>query len=185
MNDPSTSVPWGLRHLAADLDVTATGPARLARLALRLLTVRGLATLLFRLSQDVGRVLPPGGMVLKQVNHLLTGGDLAWQAEVGGGLQLFHPTGVVIGPDVVMGERCAVQACVTLGAARQRGLVVAGRVDSPVIGDDVKIGAGAVVVGPITLGDGVVVGANAAVVRDAPAGALLVGVPATVRVRSS
>ncbi len=146
--------------------------------ALELLTVRALATMLFRASQSAGASVPLLAYVLKQLNHVLTGADLAWQAEVGPGLLLYHPTGVVIGPDVVVGRRCALQQGVTLGAARERGLVVDGRVDSPVVGDDVSIGAGARVIGAITLGHGCTIGANAVVLEDVPAGALAVGVPA-------
>jgi acetyltransferase-like isoleucine patch superfamily enzyme len=48
------------------------------------------------------------------------------------------------------------------------------------VGDDVLIGAGAVVLGPVTIGDGAVIGANAMVITDVPAGGLAVGNPARV-----
>src|SRR4051812_47218751 len=51
-----------------------------------LATVRGQATLLFRLSHALGHVWAPLGHLLKQVNHFITGADLAWQARIGGGL---------------------------------------------------------------------------------------------------
>jgi serine O-acetyltransferase len=146
----------------------------------QLLTVRAIATILFRLSQACGRRAPLVAYAIKQVNHVLTGADLAWQAVVGPGLTLHHPTGVVIGPDVVVGARCVVQQGVTLGAARERGRIVDGRVDSPVLGNGVEVGAGARVLGPISVGDGSVVGANAVVLQDVPAGHLAVGVPARV-----
>jgi serine O-acetyltransferase len=57
---------------------------------------------------------------------------------------------------------------------------VDGRVDSPVVGDDVSIGAGARVIGAVTVGPGATIGANAVVLQDVPAGALAVGVPARI-----
>jgi serine O-acetyltransferase len=65
-----------------------------------------------------------------------------------------------------------------LGALRERGRVVDGRIDSPRIGNDVAIGAGARVLGPITIGDRCVIGANAVVVRNAAPDSVLVGIPA-------
>jgi serine O-acetyltransferase len=148
-----------------------------------LLTVRAIATVLFRLSQGCGAHVPLLAYVVKQLNHIVTGADLAWQASAGPGLTLYHPTGVVLGPDVVVGARCVLQQGVTLGALRERGLMADGRMDSPVLGDDVTIGAGARVLGPIRLGDGAIVGANAVVLKDVPAGHLAVGVPARVTPR--
>jgi serine O-acetyltransferase len=86
---------------------------------------------------------------------------------------------------VVVGERCVVQEGVTLGAARERGRIVDGRVDSPVLGDRVEIGAGARILGPISVGDGSIVGANAVVLRNVPPEHLAVGVPARVIPRAA
>ena len=113
---------------------------------------------------------------MKQINHLLTGADLAWTAEVGPGLVLFHPTGVVWGRGVQIGAGAKIQQGVTVGG--QDGL----RADGfPRIGDDVRLGAGCRVLGPVRLGSGVTVGANAVVLRDAPDDATLIGVPARLR----
>jgi serine O-acetyltransferase len=170
-----------LGHLRRDLALDRSARTWLPEL----LTVRAVATVLFRLSQACGSRAPLLAYAIKQVNHVVTGADLAWQAAVGPGLALHHPTGVVIGPDVVVGERCVVQQGVTLGAARERGRIVDGRVDSPVLGDRVEIGAGARILGPISVGDGSIVGANAVVLRDVPAEHLAVGVPARVIPRAA
>lgn len=148
-----------------------------------LLTVRAISTVLFRLSQACGAQAPMLGYVVKQVNHILTGADLAWQASVGPGFTLYHPTGVVLGPDVVVGANCVVQQGVTLGAVRERGRMADGRMDSPVVGDGVTLGAGSRILGPISVGDASVVGANAVVVANVPPGHLAVGVPARVTPR--
>ncbi len=145
-----------------------------------LFTVRGVATVGFRLSQRLGRLWWPLGHLTKQLNHVVTGADLAWQAEVGPGLRLYHPTGVVMGPHVSAGRRLVVQQGVTIGGDGGPG---GGVGSSPCLGDDVFLGAGARIIGAITVGDGVVVGANAVVVDDVPSGVTAVGVPAVPRRR--
>ncbi len=96
-------------------------------------------------------------------------------AEIGPGLKLPHPNGIIIGSGVRIGARCTIYHQVTFGAAR-RG---EGFGDSyPQVGDDVTIFAGAKLVGPIKIGDGAVIGANAVVLRDVPAAHRATGVPA-------
>lgn len=111
-------------------------------------------------------------MLVKQINHVITGSDLAWQAEVGQGLNLLHPTGVVIGKHVRIGVNCKVQDSVTIGGK-------GGDNDGhPVIGDRVSIGCGAKILGPISVGTGATIGANAVVLTNIPEYATAVGVPA-------
>ncbi|MBA8816794.1 serine O-acetyltransferase [Microbacterium halimionae] len=92
-------------------------------------------------------------------------------------LDLKHPTGVVVGEGVRLGERVAIYQHVTLGGARtgdwQRGRY-------PTIGDDTVIFAGAVIVGDITIGKNCIIGANSVVIRDVPDGSTAVGAPARV-----
>lgn len=146
---------------------------RACAIARSLFVVRHSSTMLFRASQYFGSRWAPLGFLIKQWNHVLTGADLAWQAHIGPGLVLHHPTGVVLGPDVHIGDRCRIQQGVTVGG--RGGLSEDG---SPVIGDRAILGAGSRILGPIELGDDVVVGANAVVVRSYPGAGTLVGVPA-------
>jgi serine O-acetyltransferase len=141
-----------------------------------LLTLRFAAAFLYRASSCAGHVAPVLGSVLKQVNHLVTGADIAWSARIGPGLVLWHPTGVVIGSGVVIGRDARVQQGITLGAARSRS----GEDGDPELGDDVYVGAGARVLGPVRVGDRARIGANAVVLTDVPAGASAVGVPARI-----
>lgn len=141
-------------------------------------TVRHMSTALFRLSQVAGRFWGPLGHVVKQLNHVLTGADLAWQAQIGTGLKLYHPTGVVIGPGVVAGAGLIVQQGVTIGG---RGGAHDG---SPLIGLDVVLGAGARILGPIVVGDGARIGANAVVLIDVGQGRTAVGIPARLQDRA-
>ncbi|MGH9360344.1 MAG: serine O-acetyltransferase, partial [Thermoanaerobaculia bacterium] len=82
--------------------------------------------------------------------------------------------GLVVGGQTVIGEDCTLLHGVTLGEARFDEL------DCPRIGDRVTIGAGAKVLGGISVGDDAMIGANTVVLRDVPAGAVVAGIPARV-----
>lgn len=100
---------------------------------------------------------------------IVTGADIPLNCDIGGGLLLPHPNGVVIHPDAVIGPNCLLFQQVTIGEAK--GAV-------PRLGGHVDVGAGAKLVGGISIGDHAVIGANAVVTRDVPAGATVVGIPA-------
>lgn len=185
MTATSVTVTGDLRALlAADIEANRAsvglGAGRGQRLQF-LLSVRGIATVLMRLAHAAWSLGGPGRVAalgLKQLNHLLTGADVAPDAVVGPGLRLFHPTGVVIGPGVTVGPGCSIQSGVVVGGT---GGPVRGANGAPVVGRDVHLGSGAKVVGQVTIADGVSVGANAVVIRSvAEPGALVVGVPAHV-----
>jgi len=147
--------------------------------ALSHLTVRHLAVALYRVSQRLGRRAGMLGSLVKQVNHVVTGADIAWEADLGPNLTLFHPTGVVIGPHVRAGASLTVQGGVTIGGMGSAER----RADSPTLGDGVRVGAGAKILGPISIGDGAEIGANAVVLQDVPSHHVAVGVPARPRPR--
>lgn len=146
-----------------------------------LLTARWWAVLWFRLSQATGRRSRLGAGCIKQLNQVITGADIAWDCEVGGGLVLYHPVGVVIGSTVVVGSGCHLQQGVTLGA--KHGGRGAHEPHGPTLGRDVHLGAGARVLGNVAIGDRVAVGANAVVITDVPSDCIAVGVPARFRSR--
>jgi serine O-acetyltransferase len=137
-------------------------------------TVRWLSESLFQLSGWLGHRSSALAVLVKQLNHLLTGLDAAWDASVGTGLAIPHPTGVVIGKGVTLGDDCVIQSCVTIGGGR------AGDDRQPVIGSRVLVGAGARVLGPIEVGDDVTIGANSVVIASVPANSTVVGVPARI-----
>ena len=113
------------------------------------------------------------------ISHLarwLTGVEIHPGATIGRGVFIDHGMGVVIGETAVVGDHTVIYHGVTLGAT---GKPYAGR-RHPVIGRHVMLGAGAKVLGPITVGDGARVGAGAVVVRPVPPGATVVGVPAHI-----
>lgn len=139
-----------------------------------ILTARFVAAMLFRLAQAVGRRSSFVASAVKQVNQLLTGCDIAWQASIGPGLVLYHPVGVVVGPHVVAGMNLRIQQGVTVGSDRVPGT----EDNSPQIENGVVLGAGSRIIGPVVLGDRCVVGANAVVTSSVESGVTVVGVPA-------
>lgn len=141
-----------------------------------LVTARMWAVIWFRVSQQLGSRAPIAASLVKQLNQLLTGADLAWQAQVGGGLILYHPQGVVIGEYVVAGTGLTLQQGVTVGGL---GGFRSADEQNPTIGHDVALGAGSRVIGDVEIHDRCRVGANAVVVRSSPGrGAIARGVPA-------
>ena len=108
------------------------------------------------------------GYVQRQI-YSRYGLEISAGAEIGGGLYVAHPIGTVISVKR-MGRNCSIIAAVTIGMRNEWKF--------PEIGDEVFIGAGARVLGGITIGDHAVIGANAVVIRDVDEGVTVVGIPA-------
>ncbi|ODS24839.1 serine acetyltransferase [Candidatus Endobugula sertula] len=95
----------------------------------------------------------------------ISGADIDLSCQIGGGLLLPHPNGIVIHPDAVIGPNCLIFQQVTLA-----GIVV--------LGTHVDIGAGAKIIGPVKISSHARVGANAVVTKDIEEGVTVVGIPA-------
>lgn len=104
------------------------------------------------------------------------GCEISPYATIGSGFFLPHSIGIVIGHEVIIGENCEVFQNVTIGSNRKE---LNGRY-MPVIGNNVSIGSGAVVVGPISIGDNVVIGANSYVDKSVPPNVVVAGCPARI-----
>ncbi|MEM8783981.1 MAG: DapH/DapD/GlmU-related protein [Planctomycetota bacterium] len=102
--------------------------------------------------------------------------ELEYSAKVGRRLTIEHQHGIAIHGCCVIGDDCFVRQGVTLG-----NKTLDRPYDAPRLGDRVNVGAGAKVLGAVSLGDGSQVGANAVVLKDVPGGAIAVGVPAVVK----
>ena len=109
--------------------------------------------------------------MVELVVQILTNIEIGTEARIGPGLMIHH-TGIVVNGAVVIGAEC------TLGV----GNVIGNRTDHscPVLGDRVTLGAGAQILGGVTVGDDVTVGAMSLVIGDVPSGATVAGVPARV-----
>lgn len=118
--------------------------------------------------------------VLTQFTRFLTGIEIHPGATIGRRFFIDHGMGVVIGETAEIGDDVMLYHGVTLGG---RSLEQVKR--HPTIGNRVTIGAGAKVLGPLTVGDDSAIGANAVVTRDVPAESIATGIPAVVRVRTA
>ncbi len=114
--------------------------------------------------------------LFSQLVRAITGIEIHPGAQIGPRLFIDHGMGVVIGETAVIGADCMLYHGVTLG-----GTSLKKEKRHPTLGNDVVVGAGAKILGPINIGDGARIGANAVVVRDVPAHATAVGVPAQNR----
>jgi serine O-acetyltransferase len=105
----------------------------------------------------------------------LTGIEIHPGAKIGRRVFIDHGMGVVIGETAEIGDDCTLYHGVTLGGTSwNKGK------RHPTLGRGVVVGAGAKILGPITVGDGAKVGSNAVVVKDIPAGATVVGIPGRI-----
>lgn len=102
---------------------------------------------------------------------VITGADIPLNCQIGGGLLIPHPNGIVIHPQALIGCNCLIHQQVTIGVKRNNS-------HAPIIGHHVDIGAGAKILGAIRLGDDCQIGANAVVLNSADAHSILVGIPA-------
>jgi serine O-acetyltransferase len=110
--------------------------------------------------------------VISYMARAVTGVEIHPAAVIGREFFIDHGAGVVIGETAVIGDRVTLYQGVTLGGTGfQRGK------RHPTLGDNVTVGSGAKLLGPIEVGDGAKVGANTVVVEDVPPGATVVGNP--------
>ena len=117
-------------------------------------------------------------MMIERLMHHLCHCWISTKAEIGEGFMVAHVCGLVIGGEVVIGKNCDVRQNVTLGGNFNK-TDAEGR-QFPTLGDNVSLGAGAVVVGPVKVGDNSIVGANSVVTRDVPENVIVRGSPAVV-----
>lgn len=116
--------------------------------------------------------------VISQLARFLTGVEIHPGATIGRRFFIDHGMGVVVGETAEIGDGVMLYHGVTLG-----GQVLTQTKRHPTLCDNVTIGAGAKVLGPITIGAGSAVGANAVVTKDVPPGHIAVGIPASSRPR--
>lgn len=116
--------------------------------------------------------VPAANRALRLFQTVFYGIEIGNQVSLGEGVNFAHTLGIVIGGDAKIGARVKFLGNNTVGTARDNGY--------PVIEDDVVIGCGARILGPVHIGKGAIIGANAVVVTDVPAGAVVGGIPARI-----
>lgn len=103
--------------------------------------------------------------------EMMLGVELPLKTRVGPGLQVFHGIGLVVNEDVRIGRGVRLRNGVVIGKTSP-GTV------APVLEDDVDVGAGAIIIGPVTIGRGAVIGAGSVVVKNVAPGVTVAGNPA-------
>lgn len=110
--------------------------------------------------------------LISQISRFITGIEIHPGAQIGRKLYIDHGMGIVIGETATIGDNCTIFHGVTLGGT---GKNINKR--HPDIGNNVFIGSGAKVLGPIKIGNNVKIGANSVVLKDIPDNSTVVGVP--------
>jgi serine O-acetyltransferase len=117
--------------------------------------------------------------VLYKLVQIMTGIEFPCEVQIGRNFVIDHFGGIVVSGYAKFGDDCRIRNGVVVGLRR---------VDdpcAPTIGNNVDIGTGAKILGPISIGNNVVIGANAVVIADVPDNSIAVGVPATVKPKRS
>jgi serine O-acetyltransferase len=153
-------------------DGVATPPAREAVRAA--LSQDGYKVLLTtRLRESARRWHVPGANhALRLLTTVLYGIEIGNEIELGEGVNFAHTLGTVIGGTSKVGHRVKFMGNNTVGTNKDNGC--------PVIEEDVVVGCGARILGPVRIGKGAFIGANAVVLTDVPPGAVATGIPAKV-----
>ncbi len=110
--------------------------------------------------------------LLRLAGTAIYGVEVDREVRLGHGVYFVHTVGTVVGGDAKVGDRVRLMGGNVLGTAREDGY--------PVVGDDVIVGIGARILGPVRVGDRAVIGAGAVVLDDVPEDAVAVGVPARI-----
>lgn len=167
------------KRIVNDIDsVFARDPAARSRIEV-LLCYPGLhAILLYRFSHwlwKLGLKLP--GRVVSYIGRFITGIEIHPGATIGERFFIDHGMGVVIGETATIGNDVTLYHDVTLGGVSP-GDDAKGSKRHPQVGNNVIIGSGAQLLGPITVGDHARIGSNSVVVKNVEAGTTVVGIPA-------
>jgi serine O-acetyltransferase len=108
---------------------------------------------------------------------VITGADIPINCRIQGGLLIPHPNGIVIHPKAEIGPNCLIFQQVTIGTNNRKPI-------PPSLSGHVDVGAGAKILGPVTIGKHAKIGANAVVIDDVPQGSTAVGIPAKIQDKS-
>lgn len=137
---------------------------------------------LWRLGHNLSTVRGGLSRIIELANHLICGCAVSVKADIGEGTIFFHRgLGCVVHPNAIIGSNCIIFPNVTLGSKWSNGKC---QNEAPKVGNNVMVGAGAVILGDICIGDNCIIAANAVVTKNIPENCVAAGVPAVIRKRS-
>lgn len=140
---------------------------------------RGFHLLLSHRIQKLLLRVPVAGKFIAKIlwyfTSSFTGCEIPYNSKIQGGVYIPHPTGIVIGENAEIGTGVTLYQQVTIGTREK------GSLKYPRIGNHVYLGAGCKIIGGIEIGENAVIGANAVVLKDIPANATAVGIPASIK----
>ena len=115
--------------------------------------------------------------LISQFSRFLTGIEIHPGAQIGMGTLIDHGSGVVIGETSIIGDRVTIYQGSTIGATGNEKEFKR----HPTLGNDIVVGSGAKILGPVNIGDNCKIGANSVVLKDMPANSTAVGIPAKIK----
>jgi serine acetyltransferase len=124
-------------------------------------------------SPIVRMITKPIRLIYRVIIDWIMGVDIPTTVRIGRRPILYHSMALVINEAVIIGDDCILRHSVTIG----NKLTKDGESTSPIIGDKVEFGAGAIILGPIIIGDNAKIGAGSVVTKSVPPGAIIVGNP--------
>ncbi|GKV90397.1 serine acetyltransferase [Pectobacterium carotovorum] len=153
-------------HVWCEIKAAGSIKAKLVILLFRLSTIYQSSNALLKI------ISVPFVVLNKVINEWLFCVEIPHRTQIGFGLKIYHPHCIVVNSDVIIGTNCTLRQGVTIGSV----INCEGHVTkSPVLGNQVELGANAILLGDITLGDNVKVGAGTVVTKSLAAGKVVVG----------
>lgn len=178
-SEPVTPMPFW-KNVKADL-VRFQENSSGARSSVRGLLSQGFQAIfvyrLFRWFYERGIPVQPVRFIVERGIEITTGISIPVQAKIGKGFRIHHFGNIIMHPETRIGEGCTVYQGVTIGD-------VGGYGGAPIVGNNTLIGAGAKLLGNISIGDNCIIGANAVVLQSVPSNSIAVGIPAVMRPRT-
>ena len=111
----------------------------------------------------------------KFLTEYILGTEIHWRAKIGPSLRIYHGYGLVVHSAAVLGQDCVLRHGVTIGSKVKNEVL-----SSPILGNSIDVGTGAIIIGGIYVGDGARLGAGSVVLHDVPPGATVVGNPGRI-----
>ena len=167
------------KHTKADINfILDNDPAARSKLEVFLLYPSVHSLIMYRISHFFyGKKRFFIARLISQLGRFLTGIEIHPGAKIGMGTLIDHGSGVVIGETSVIGDRVTIYQGATIGATGNEKQFKR----HPTLGDDIVVGSGAKILGPINIGDHCKIGANSVVLKDMPSYTTAVGIPAKIK----